>query len=163
MDNLEIERKYLVNDTTCLEQALTHYDIVQGYVCREPGKTVRLRLRTDAEGRQQAFMTFKHKIASFTRFEWEREISVKDFHALLPMCGNRFIDKTRYILPAEGTDPHTGELLHLKWEIDVFRHPNAGLVLAEIELPDEQTPFVKPAFLGEDVTNDPRYYNANML
>lgn len=163
MDNLEIERKYLVKDTTCLEQALTHYDIVQGYVCREPGKTVRLRLRTDAEGRQQAFMTFKHKLASFTRFEWEREISVEDFHALLPMCGNRFIDKTRYILPAEGTDPKTGEQLHLKWEIDVFRHPNAGLVLAEIELPDEQTPFVKPAFLGEDVTNDPRYYNANML
>ena len=163
MQNIEIERKYLVKDSSCLEQALTHYDIIQGYVCREPGKTVRLRLRTDADGRQQAFMTFKHKIASFTRFEWEREITVEDFHALLPMCGNRFIDKTRYILPAEAVDPHTGEPLHLKWEIDVFRHPNAGLLLAEIELPDEQTQFVLPAFIGEDVTNDPRYYNANML
>ena len=168
MQNLEIERKYLVKDTSCLEQALTHYDIIQGYVCREPGKTVRLRLRTDADGRQQAFLTFKHKIASFTRFEWEREITVEDFHALLPMCGNRIIDKTRYILPAESQEAKANDQepttnSHLKWEIDVFRHPNAGLVLAEIELPDEQTPFVKPAFLGEDVTNDPRYYNANML
>ncbi|MBO4362186.1 MAG: CYTH domain-containing protein [Paludibacteraceae bacterium] len=165
MQNLEIERKFLVTDAGCLEQALTHYDIIQGYVCREPGKTVRLRLRTDADGSQKAFLTFKHKIASFTRFEWEREITVDDFHALLPMCGNRFIDKTRYILPAEslanGQQPTADS--HLKWEIDVFRHPNAGLILAEIELPDEQTPFVKPAFLGEEVTNDPRYYNANML
>lgn len=163
MNNLEIERKFLVKDTACLEQALTHYDIMQGYVCREPGKTVRLRLRTDADGRQQAFLTFKYKMASFTRFEWEREISVEDFHALLPMCGNRFIDKTRYILPAQAVDPQGGGQLSLKWEIDVFRHPNAGLELAEIELPDEQTQVQLPAFIGEEVTHDPRYYNANMV
>lgn len=163
MNNLEIERKFLVRDSACLEQALTHYDIIQGYVCREPGKTVRLRLRTDASGVQQAFMTFKYKQASFTRFEWEREITVDDFHALMPMCGNRFIDKTRYILPAEALAPLGGERLQLKWEIDVFRHPNDGLMLAEIELPDEQTQFVMPAFIGEEVTKDPRYYNANMV
>lgn len=161
MENREIERKFLVKDESYRTLATTHYDIIQGYVCREPGKTVRIRLRTEADGRQQAFLTFKYKLASFTRFEWEREISVEDFRALLPMCGNRLIDKTRYILPAESRDPRAES--HLKWEIDVFRQPNAGLVMAEIELPSEDTEFVRPAFIGEEVTHDPRYYNANMV
>lgn len=165
MENREIERKFLVKDDSYLKQAITHYDIIQGYACREPGKTVRIRLRTDANGRQQAFLTMKYRLASFTRFEWEREISVEDFRALLPMCGNRVIDKTRYILPAEAihNEGSSAELPSLKWEIDVFRQPNAGLVMAEIELPEEQTDFVRPAFIGEEVTSDPRYYNANMF
>ncbi len=171
MENREIERKFLIKDDTWREQAITHYDIMQGYVCREPGKTVRIRLRTDADGKQQAFLTFKYRLASFTRFEWEREISVEDFRALLPMCGGRFIDKTRYILPAQALPKQeqnekqesSKELPCLKWEIDVFRHPRAGLVLAEIELPSEDTLFVRPAFIGEDVTGDSQYYNANML
>ena len=154
MENREIERKFLLRDDSWRSLVQTRYDIIQGYVCREPGKTVRLRLRTEADGRQQAFLTFKYKIASFTRFEWEREISADDFRALLPMCGNRIIDKTRYILPAENG---------MKWEIDEFRQPNPGLVLAEIELPSEDTDFVRPPFLADEVTHDPRYYNANMV
>ena len=154
MENREIERKFLLRDDSWRSLVINRYDIIQGYVCREPGKTVRLRLRTEADGRQQAFLTFKYKIASFTRFEWEREISVDDFRALLPMCGNRIIDKTRYILPAENG---------MKWEIDEFRQPNPGLVLAEIELPSEDTDFVRPPFLADEVTHDPRYYNANMV
>lgn len=154
MENREIERKFLLRDDSWRSLVINRYDIIQGYVCREPGKTVRLRLRTDADGRQQAFLTFKYKIASFTRFEWEREISADDFRALLPMCGNRIIDKTRYILPAENG---------MKWEIDEFRQPNPGLVLAEIELPSEDTDFVRPPFLADEVTHDPRYYNANMV
>jgi len=170
MENREIERKFLVKDEAWREQVITHYDMVQGYVCREPGKTVRIRLRTDADGKQQAFLTFKYKLASFTRFEWEREISVEDFRALLPMCGGRFISKTRYILPAQaaaGTpnekQESSEELPCLKWEVDVFQHPRPGLVLAEIELPSEDAEFVRPAFLGEEVTGDPQYYNANMI
>lgn len=154
MENREIERKFLLRDDSWRSLVINRYDIIQGYVCREPGKTVRLRLRTEADGRQQAFLTFKYKIASFTRFEWEREISVDDFRALLPMCGNRIIDKTRYILPAENG---------MKWEIDEFRQPNPGLMLAEIELPSEDTDFVRPPFLADEVTHDPRYYNANMV
>lgn len=154
MENREIERKFLLRDDSWRSLVQTRYDIIQGYVCREPGKTVRLRLRTEADGRQQAFLTFKYKLASFTRFEWEREISADDFRALLPMCGNRIIDKTRYILPAENG---------MKWEIDEFRHPNPGLMLAEIELPSEDTDFVRPPFLADEVTHDPRYYNANMV
>ena len=154
MENREIERKFLLRDDSWRSLVIKRYDIIQGYVCREPGKTVRLRLRTEADGRQQAFLTFKYKLASFTRFEWEREISADDFRALLPMCGNRIIDKTRYILPAENG---------MKWEIDEFRRPNPGLVLAEIELPSEDTDFVRPPFLADEVTHDPRYYNANMV
>lgn len=154
MENREIERKFLLRDDSWRSLVINRYDIIQGYVCREPGKTVRLRLRTEADGRQQAFLTFKYKIASFTRFEWEREISADDFRALLPMCGNRIIDKTRYILPAENG---------MKWEIDEFRQPNPGLMLAEIELPSEDTDFVRPPFLADEVTHDPRYYNANMV
>ena len=170
MKNREIERKFLVTDDSFREQAVTHYDIVQGYISRENGRSVRIRLITAADGTQQAFLTIKTRLESFTRFEWEKQISVEDFRALLPLCGNRFIDKTRYILPAEvlpqGEDPSladTSANQKLKWEIDEFRMPNPGLVMAEIELPNEQTPFVRPAFVGEEVTYDSRYYNSNMV
>lgn len=159
--NTEIERKFLVRDGSFRALATTHYDIIQGYINREPGRSVRIRLRTAADGTQQAFLTIKCRMESFTRFEWEKPITVEDFQALLPLCGGRVIDKTRYILPAE-QESHT-ESVSLKWEIDEFRMPNAGLVMAEIELPTEDTQFVKPSFLGEEVTHDSRYYNANMV
>ena len=155
MENQEIERKFLVTDDSFRALAVTHYDIIQGYISREHGRSIRIRLRTAADGMQQAFLTIKTRLESFTRFEWEKPISVEDFRALLPLCGNRIIDKTRYVLPAEPSS--------LKWEIDEFRMPNAGLVMAEIELPSEETPFVRPPFIGEEVTHDPRYYNSNMV
>ena len=155
MENQEIERKFLVTDDSFRALAVTHYDIIQGYISREHGRSIRIRLRTASDGMQQAFLTIKTRLESFTRFEWEKPISVEDFRALLPLCGNRIIDKTRYILPAEPSS--------LKWEIDEFRMPNAGLVMAEIELPSEETPFVRPPFIGEEVTHDPRYYNSNMV
>ena len=154
-NNREIERKFLVKDESFRALARTHYDIIQGYVCREPGKTVRVRLCTDADGHQQAWLTIKSRLpGQFTRLEWEREISAEDFKTLLPTCSNRIIDKTRYVLPTDNG---------LKWEVDVFRQPNAGLVMAEIELPSEDASFVLPPFIGEEVTHDPRYYNANMV
>ena len=162
MNNLEIERKFLVTDDSFRKQAITHYDIIQGYINRESGRSIRIRLRTAADGSQQAYLTIKSRMDSFTRFEWEKPITVEDFRALLPLCGNRIIDKTRYILPAQA-DTNTPTGLSLKWEIDEFRTPNAGLIMAEIELPSEDTLFVKPAFLGEEVTHDSRYYNANMV
>lgn len=164
MENREIERKFLVLNDSFRAQACTHYDIIQGYINREHGRTIRIRLRTAADGTQQAFLTIKARLESFTRFEWERPISVEDFRALLPLCGSRVIDKTRYILPAQVPDPDKQiNPPTLKWEIDVFRMPNPGLVMAEIELPSEDTPFVRPDFIGEEVTHDSRYYNANMV
>lgn len=167
MPNTEIERKFLVRDESFRALSRTHYDIIQGYISRADGRSVRIRLRTEADGTQHAYLTIKTRLESFTRFEWEKEISVADFRALLPLCGSRIIDKTRYILPAEIDAAKQGgdknNLPHLKWEVDVFRMPNAGLVMAEIELPSEDTPFVRPPFLGEEVTHDSRYYNANMV
>lgn len=165
MENREIERKFLVKDDSYRALARTHCDIIQGYISREAGRSVRIRLCTEADGRQKAWLTIKSRIASFTRFEWEKEISVEDFRALMPLCGGRVIDKTRYILPAEILNNSNAptEDLSLKWEIDEFRSPNLGLIMAEIELPDEQTPFVKPAFVGEEVTHDSHYYNSNMV
>lgn len=162
--NTEIERKFLVIGDDFRSLVTTHYDIIQGYISREHGRSIRIRLRTAADGSQQAFLTIKTRLESFTRFEWEKPISVEDFRALLPLCGNRIIDKTRYILPAEALPQNsTPTEFALKWEIDEFRTPNAGLVMAEIELPSEDTPFVRPPFIGEEVTHDPRYYNSNML
>jgi len=162
--NTEIERKFLVIGDDFRSLATTHYDIIQAYISREHGRSIRIRLRTDADGSQQAFLTIKTRLESFTRFEWEKPITVEDFRALLPLCGNRIIDKTRYILPAQALPQNnTPTELTLKWEIDEFRTPNAGLVMAEIELPSEDTPFVRPSFLGEEVTHDSRYYNSNMV
>lgn len=159
--NTEIERKFLVVGDSFRAQAAAHYDIIQGYINRDHGRSIRIRLRTAEDGTQQAFLTIKCRLESFTRFEWEKPITVEDFRALLPLCEGRIIDKTRYILPAQTITPT--EASPLKWEIDEFRTPNTGLVMAEIELPSEDTLFVKPAFLGEEVTHDSRYYNANMV
>ena len=155
MENREIERKFLVNDNSYRKSAYTHYDIIQGYICKEPGRTIRIRLRTDADGTQQAYITIKSRMESITRFEWEKPITVADFQALLPLCGNRVISKVRYLVAA-APEP-------LKREIDEFRMPNPGLVMAEIELPAEDTSFECPPFIGKEVTHDARYYNANMI
>ena len=155
MENREIERKFLVSDDSYRQLAYARYDIIQGYISKEPGRTIRIRLRTDADGAQQAYITIKSRMESITRFEWEKPITVADFQALLPLCGDRVISKTRYLLPA---NPST-----LKWEIDEFHRPNPGLVMAEIELPAEDSSFDCPPFIGDEVTHDARYYNANMI
>lgn len=150
MPNTEIERKFLVQNDSYRQLASHQYEILQGYLCKEPGRTVRVRVR-DA----RAFLTIKAAApaGSIARFEWEKEIDMSDAKALLQHCLPGVIDKTRYIVQAENG---------LKWEIDEFHGRLAGLTLAEIELQDEQQSFVKPAFIGVEVTNDPRYYNSNM-
>lgn len=103
MENREIERKFLVSDNSYRKSAYTHYDIIQGYISKEPGRTIRIRLRTDADGTQQAYITIKSRMESITRFEWEKPITVADFQALLPLCGNRVISKVR----SGGSRPRT--------------------------------------------------------
>jgi adenylate cyclase len=83
--------------------------------------------------------------------EWEKEIEMDDSLQLLEICQDFPVHKTRYIEPS-------GE--NLKFEVDVFDGMNRGLVLAEIELPDEDTKFEKPQWLGKEVTGDVRYYNS---
>lgn len=148
---MEIERKYLVTSDSYKHMAVARYHICQGYISREKTGTVRIRI-TD----NKAYLTIKGKPAAghFARYEWEKEIDVQEAQELMQLCQGTIIDKTRWIIPAaeEG----------LKWEVDEFHGKHEGLTLAEIELTSEEQQVEKPSFVGEDVTSDPRYYNANM-
>ncbi|MBR6550875.1 MAG: CYTH domain-containing protein [Paludibacteraceae bacterium] len=148
---MEIERKYLVTNNSYQEMAVARYHIIQGYISREKTGTVRIRITDD-----KAFLTIKGKPAAghFARYEWEKEIDVTEATELLQLCQGTIIDKTRWIVPAaeEG----------LKWEVDEFHGKHDGLVVAEIELLHEDQVVELPCFVGKEVTDDPRYYNANM-
>ena len=179
MKNVEIERKFLVIGEDYKRLAVKHYEIVQGYLCKGEGKTVRVRIRD-----KQAFLTIKgglvdsqkSKVESrkpqLARFEWEKEISVEDAKALLQLALPGWIEKTRWIVPCKGEwQKAIGESSQkskvesrkqLVWEVDEFHGRLEGRTLAEIELEDENQSFDKPAFIGEEVTGRPEYYNANM-
>jgi CYTH domain-containing protein len=154
MNNTEIERKFLVNSDAFIAQATEHHEIMQGYLCKEPGKTIRVRIRDE-----RAFLTIKSSRLreGLAKFEWEREIDLADAKELMLICLPGAISKTRYIIPAP---PY--EDAPRCWEVDVFHGRLAGRVLAEIELGNENEPFLRPAWLGEEVTGQPQYYNANM-
>ena len=148
---MEIERKYLVTSDSYKQMAVARYHICQGYISREKTGTVRIRITDD-----KAYLTIKGKPAAghFARYEWEKEIDVQEAKELMQLCQGTIIDKTRWIIPAaeEG----------LKWEVDEFHGKHEGLTLAEIELTSEEQEVEKLDFVGEDVTSNPRYYNANM-
>ncbi len=145
----EIERKFLLKDSSYKSLSVKAYRIKQGYIAHESGKTVRVRIR-DGE----AFLTIKGpSVDGISRYEWEKEIPLADAQELLLLCYGGTIDKTRYIVPA-------GKRF---FEVDEFYGDNEGLVMAEIELGTPDEPFEKPAWLGEEVTGDKRYYNAHLL
>ena len=163
--NTEIERKFLVKSDAFIAQATTSYEIMQGYLCKDPEKTIRVRIR-DA----RAFLTIKSSLLrdGIAKFEWEKEIDLSDAKELMKNCLTGAITKTRYIIEAKGErtkdkgqrTKDKGE--SLKWEVDVFHGRLEGRVLAEIELSDEDEAFERPDWLGEEVTGQPQYYNANM-
>jgi CYTH domain-containing protein len=142
----EIERKFLVSGEF-RQDSPESYRIMQGYICSDPDRTVRVRVRGD-----KGFLTIKGRSSEdgLSRYEWEKEIPVSEAFELMALCGSGVIDKTRYLVPF---GKHT-------YEVDVFHGANEGLVLAEIELSDEQEAFDKPSWLGEEVTGDVRYYNS---
>lgn len=143
----EIERKFLVTDTSYKALAVKVMNIAQGYLNRDPDRTVRVRV---SDGK--AWLTVKTRTESFTRNEWEYEIPLDDGRQMLEACSG-VIEKIRYIVPASDG---------LKWEVDEFRGAHSGLVVAEIELPSEDACFELPAFAGQEVTGDARYYNSNL-
>lgn len=156
--NTEIERKFLVKSNAFIAQATTSYEIMQGYLCKDPEKTIRVRIR-DA----RAFLTIKSSLLreGIAKFEWEKEIDLADAKELMKICLPGAISKTRYIIKAKGEGSKAKED-DLKWEVDVFHGRLEGRVLAEIELSDEHEAFERPDWLGEEVTGQPQYYNANM-
>ena len=147
----EIEKKFLVKGDFKAE-AFKSIRIIQGYLSSVPERTVRVRVKGD-----KGFITIKGigNASGAARFEWEKEIPVEEVQQLLEICEPGVIDKTRYLV--KNTDgKHT-------WEVDEFYGDNDGLIVAEVELTDEDEPFDKPAWLGEEVTGDPKYFNSMLM
>lgn len=145
----EIERKFLVKgEYKHMAQAQHH--MVQGYICSTGGRTVRVRIADD-----KAYLTIKGPSANngLTRYEWEHEIPVSEARELMGLCEPGMIEKTRYLIPFGN---------HV-FEVDEFFGDNSGLVVAEVELRQENEPFERPPFLGQEVTGDRRYYNSSLM
>ncbi len=143
----EIERKFLVKDDSYKQMASSFSHIIQGYICRTTGRTVRVRLRGE-----KAYLTIKGPSVDggLSRYEWEHEIPGREALELMRLCERGVIDKIRYLVPYGG---HT-------FEVDEFFGENEGLVMAEVELDAVDESFERPPFLGKEVTGDRRYYNS---
>jgi len=144
---VEIERKFLVDSMAFKDAAHTKHHIAQGYLNSDPERTVRIRIKGES-----GFLTIKGKgnETGMTRLEWETELSLIEARPLLAICEEGVIDKIRY-------EVKSGK--HI-FEVDEFFGENEGLVIAEIELRSEGEAFKKPDWLGKEVTDDYRYYNA---
>ncbi|MGF1569295.1 MAG: CYTH domain-containing protein [Nodosilinea sp.] len=143
----EIERKFLVVGEAWRANASgTLYR--QGYIPTQDARTVRVRQAGEA-----GYLTLKGPAVGLVRPEFEYPIPLADAQAMLEtLCQPPFIQKYRYRLP----------LGNVVWEVDEFLAENQGLVLAEVELMTPDQDFPRPAWLGKEVTDDPRYYNASL-
>ena len=144
---IEIERKFLVTSAVYKTLAFAKNEIAQGYLNSNPERTVRVRIKGE-----KGFLTIKGKgnSSGMSRFEWEKEIPVDEAKTLLNLCESGVISKMRF-------EVKIGQ--HI-FEVDEFFGENRGLVIAEIELISETESFEKPSWIGKEVTNDERFYNA---
>lgn len=142
----EIERKFLVRGDY-KSHATRHVTIKQGYLSLSGTGIVRVRIKGE-----KAFLTVKSALVEgkLKRHEWEYEIPVREAEEMLQLCEDAMVEKVRYLIPYEG---------HL-FEVDEFYGDNAGLVIAEMELSEEDEPYEKPEWLGAEVTGNVRYYNS---
>lgn len=142
----EIERKFSVSGD--FKSAVTKsIRITQAYLSSVPERTVRVRIKGE-----KGFITIKgiSSQSGASRYEWEKEIPVNEAEELLKLCEKGVIDKTR----------HLAKIGNHTFEIDEFYGDNEGLIIAEIELKDENEVFEKPQWLGKELTGDLRYYNS---
>jgi CYTH domain-containing protein len=142
----EIERKFLVKDDTWRNAKGIKFR--QGYLSSVKERTVRIRTRED-----KGYLTIKGIAVGATRLEFEYEIPREDADILLDMCEQPLIEKNRYTLEQGG----------FIWEVDEFFGENLGLIVAEIELQSGDQEFPRPVWVGEEVTEDPRYFNSNLI
>ncbi len=144
---IEIERKFLVLSDAYKAEATSKNQISQGYLNSNPERTVRIRIKGES-----GFLTIKGKgnASGTTRLEWETELPLIEAKPLLALCEKGTIEKVRYEI-------NVGN--HV-FEVDEFTGENLGLTIAEIELHAEDETFLKPDWLGKEVTGDERYYNA---
>jgi CYTH domain-containing protein len=147
--SIEIERKFLVKSSEFKKISFKNIYIKQGFLNSDKRRVVRVRMQDD-----QGFLTIKG--LSFdhgsSRYEWEKEILIKDIEPLLLLCEEHPIEKIRYLVKS---GVHT-------IEVDEFLGINKGLYIAEIELSDKNEPFEKPSWFGKEVTGIKKYYNANL-
>lgn len=145
----EIERKFLIAGDFKSE-AFDHKVIKQGYIIPEAeGRSVRIRRKGN-----KGFITIKGPTSEngLSRYEWEKEIALEEAEELLKLCNPNYVDKVRYLVKA---GQHT-------FEVDEFHGLNEGLVMAEVELGSEEEEFMRPSWLGKEVTGDARYYNSSL-
>ena len=146
---IEIERKFLLKDESWRNVCFKGKKYIQGYMTGSDLASVRVRLEDE-----DAFLNIKNLTLGITRSEYEYAIPKNDALELLDnLCAKPLISKTRHIVLFDKK----------KWEIDVFEGDNAGLVVAEIELESENEQFNLPEFIGEEVSDDVRYYNVNLV
>ena len=147
----EIERKFLVRSDNFKAEAFKCFRIEQGYLNSDPARTVRVRIRDN-----KGYLTIKGEsdTEGISRFEWEIEIPLADAENLIKLAEKGIIRKERYLM--RNTDGK-----HI-WEVDIFHGENEGLIVAEIELGQEDESFDKPDWLGDEVTGDKRYYNSSL-
>lgn len=145
----EIERKFLVSGEF-KSQAFNQSRISQGYISSVRGRTVRVRIRDD-----KGYLTIKgaSNVSGTSRYEWEKEIPLSEAEELMKLCEPGVIDKIRYLV-------RSGD--HI-FEVDEFYGENEGLIVAEVELASEDESFIKPDFIGLEVTGDIRYYNSQLM
>ncbi|MFH2122580.1 MAG: CYTH domain-containing protein [Pseudomonadota bacterium] len=144
----EIERKFLVtgDEWRTMAEGISYR---QGYLCLDTGRTMRVRIAGD-----HAFLTIKGKSSGISRLEYEYPIPVEDASILLTeLCEQPIIEKKRYKISYQG----------FVWEVDEFLGENEGLLVAEIELEEEDQEFVKPSWVGVEVSSDRRYSNAGLV
>lgn len=151
---IEIERKFLVIGDAWRAQVVRSQRMAQGYLndpgaLREGREQASMRIRV-AGG--EAWLNLKSRVIGPSRQEFEYVIPLADAEALLALCVGGRIEKTRHYIPCGG----------LTFEIDEFGGDNAGLVVAEIELPSEDFAFKRSDWLGAEVTHETRYYNSSL-
>jgi adenylate cyclase len=145
---VEIERKYLI-DLTQIGTLENGYRIRQGYITTNKDAVVRVRVKND-----KGYLTIKGSNIGVSRLEFEYEIPLVEANEMLDkLCQKPIIDKTRYLIDFEK---------HI-WEIDIFYGDNEGLVIAEVELEDENEKIKLPLWIKEEVSGDIKYYNSNLM
>ena len=143
----EIERKFLLANDTWRKKIQKSTIIRQGFLNTAPERTVRIRQKGD-----KGFLTIKGKNEGIARQEFEYEIPLNEAQELLNMCLPHLIEKERFIVLEND----------LIWEIDVFEGNNKGLIVAEVELENIAQTIILPAWVGQEVSDDIRYYNSNL-
>ena len=145
---IEIERKFLVKDDGWRALATGQARIRQAYLALGGKATIRVRVKDD----RAATLTIKSRSAKLRRLELEYPIPVDDAEALIGLRRGAVIEKTRHLVPYAGAT----------WEVDVFAGENAGLIIAEVELPHEDVRPELPPFVGAEVTGRAEYYNSGL-